>query len=159
MNTGSVNPLTSSVITMTLAARKMMRLRPGNGAPEAVVSGSDSAAAMVTEPRMPAQPTRNTSRGSWMPSRWRMRLDNSNGKYAPGNTHSRRSTITTTESESAYPASSNALDCDRSSIMEWSWMPSSKNTSPLNANNTIVHTSHECVRVGVSIWRVSCTPA
>ena len=72
MSSGSVNPLTTSVSTIVVEARKMIRSRPGNGAPVAVTSGIDRAAAMVTEPRNPAQPTIKTCRGSRKPSRSRI---------------------------------------------------------------------------------------
>ena len=50
---GSVRPWKTSVTRMTQNERKMISLRPGKGAPEAVESGSARAAASDTTPRMP----------------------------------------------------------------------------------------------------------
>ena len=108
MTKGSVMPLTSRVITMTLAASRMMSSRPGNGAPLAVVSGIDSAAASVNDPRMPAHAVRNTRSMRGKPSRLRMRLISSGGRYAPKNTQTMRSASRAAESASAYPSTDSA---------------------------------------------------
>ena len=80
MKNGSVVALSNKVTTMTLAASRIESSRPGKGAPVAVVSGIDSAAARVTAPRTPAQPTIKTLRGRYGPSRSRIRFDSRKGR-------------------------------------------------------------------------------
>ena len=55
INHGSESPWPTSVASTTANARKTIRPRPGNGSPASVVSGTSSAAAIVTAPRMPFQ--------------------------------------------------------------------------------------------------------
>ena len=50
---GRDSPCTTRVKRITQKARKMIRLRPGNGSPASVSCGTASAAASVTAPRMP----------------------------------------------------------------------------------------------------------
>ena len=55
MTKGRVSPCPTSVTRMTEKVRKRIRSRPGNDAPASVSSGSASAAASDSAPRMPAQ--------------------------------------------------------------------------------------------------------
>ena len=54
--------------------------RPGNGAPDSVVSGTANAAASDTTPRMPAHATTNTCEGVGAGSRSLMRGDSTRGR-------------------------------------------------------------------------------
>ena len=60
----------SSVSRIVVADRKIICARPGNGVSAIANTGSDSAAAIVTDPRRPAHPTTNTARGLCAPSRF-----------------------------------------------------------------------------------------
>ena len=62
MTSGSVRPWPTSVTRITEKVRKRIRSRPGNGVPASVLSGSASAAASETAPRIPAQETKTAPR-------------------------------------------------------------------------------------------------
>ena len=59
-----------SVAKITPKVRKISRSRSGKGAPPCVVSGSASAAASETAPRIPAHATTKRRAGPTRRSRW-----------------------------------------------------------------------------------------
>ena len=73
---------------MTEKVRKRIRSRPGNAAPASVSSGSASAAASDSAPRMPAQ-ERNTA-----PRQLDTRRAIHFGAWSTAKTHANRSAIT-----------------------------------------------------------------
>jgi hypothetical protein len=94
-NHGSVSPCNTSVDRITQKLKKMIRSRPGNGRPSANVSGSASAAASDTTPRIPLQLMIAIACHGGMGSRWRRFLLNHRGIHVAGKTHNGRTTITT----------------------------------------------------------------
>jgi len=88
ITSGIVSPMPTSVARMTEKVRKRMRSRPGKGSPASVSSGSASAAARDTAPRIPAHDTKTA------PRQLDMRRAIHFGACNTANTHTNRSAIT-----------------------------------------------------------------
>ena len=83
---GRESPWTTSVARITQKVRKIMRSRPGNGAPDAVWKGRARAAASEITPRIPVQAMTETLRHEGAGSRsLRLRLTQ-RGTYVAGKT-------------------------------------------------------------------------
>ena len=102
---GSVRPWSSSVVRITQNVRNTIRLRSGNASPASVVSGSASAAASETAPRIPHQPRTAFARQLGMTSCSRAQWLTRRGRYVVTKTQTIRATITTPLTSAAYPIS------------------------------------------------------
>ena len=98
---GSGTPFSASVRMIVAAARKTTSSRSGNGAPEVVRSGTESAAASVMEPRTAAQPTRNMRLGSGPDSAPAHPQLSRKRTWAEAHTQPSRSTISNAHNEKA----------------------------------------------------------
>ena len=94
---------------MTANVRKRTRSRPGNGSPESVESGSASAAASETAPRIPAQERKTP------PRQLDMRPASHFGACRTTKTHAKRTATTVRLTSAAYPISARVEMLSRAS--------------------------------------------
>ena len=123
---------------MTAKARKTINDRPGNAAPASVRSGSASAAASETAPRIPIQPISAAS--SHRGASPRLRRRSACGPYTNGKTQASRTAITVAATMAASPISVDA-DCPPSALqIGRSWRPTSTKRSEFARNVSVPQT-------------------
>ena len=95
MTSGSVRPCPTRVTRITVNVRNRIRSRPGNVPPASVWSGSASAAASDTAPRIPAQERKTASR------QLSTRSATAGGVSSTTKTHAKRTAITVSSTSAA----------------------------------------------------------
>ena len=116
--------------------KKTIRSRPGSGAPASVSSGISRAAAIVTAPRMPLQPTNARCCHGGVGSRSRMCGNSQRGTQAAGKIQIRRRAITVSAITAAWPISDQPPWPDSPSSTGRSWSPISPNRRTLSRKVT-----------------------
>ena len=122
----------SRVTAMTPAVTKTIRSRPGNGSPDATVSGTASAAASETAPRKPATPLTTRPRGPTRRSRCCGRRSSARITYGMVNSQAKRTPMTTAETTATANRARVRSMLVSPRTDDWTSSPTSTKRAPLS---------------------------